>query len=86
MNLKPGFYNPNECSLWYGLDTSMTFSLFRQTHDKGKLEMFLNDLNSFNDNIKFTHESSKENVTFLHLIVKLSKGHLTTDLYIKDTD
>ena len=48
--------------------------------------MFLNDLNSFNDNIKFTHESSKENVTFLDLIVKLSKGHLTTDLYIKDTD
>ena len=37
-------------------------------------------------NIKLTHESSKENVTSLDLIVKLSKGCLTTDLHIKDTD
>ena len=47
---------------------------FIWTHGKDKLEMFLDGLNRFNNNIKFTHESSKENVTFLDLIVKLSKG------------
>ena len=47
---------------------------FIWTHGKDKLEKFLDDLNRFNNNIKFTHESSKENVTFLDLIVKLSKG------------
>ena len=59
---------------------------FIWTHGKDKLEKFLDDLNRFDNNIKFTHESSKENVTFLDLIVKLSKGCLTTDLHIKDTD
>ena len=28
MILKPNICNPNHCNLWYGLDTSMTFSLF----------------------------------------------------------
>ena len=56
------------------------------SHGKDKREKFLDDLNSFDNNIKFTHESSKEKVTFLDLIVKLSKGRLTTDLHIKDTD
>ena len=59
---------------------------FIWTRGKDKLEKFLDDLNSFDNNIKFTHESSKENVTFLDLIVKLSKCRLTTDLHIKDTD
>ena len=51
---------------------------FIWTHDKDKLVKFLDDLNSFNNNIKFTHESSKENVIFLDLIVKFSKARLTT--------
>ena len=59
---------------------------FIWTYGKDKLEKFLDDLNRFNNNIKFTHESSKKNVTFLDLIVKLSKGRLTTDLHIKDAD
>ena len=59
---------------------------FIWTLRKDKLEKLLDDLNSFDNNIKFIHESSKENVTFLDLIVKLSKGCLTTDLHIKDTD
>ena len=49
---------------------------FIWTHGKDK----------FLDDIKFTHESSKENVTFLDLIMKLSKGRLTTDLHIRNTD
>ena len=28
MNLQSNFYNPNHCNLWYGLNKSMTFSLF----------------------------------------------------------
>ena len=59
---------------------------FIWTHGKDKLEKFLDDLNNFDNTIKFTHESSNENVTFLDLIVKLSKGRITTDLHIKDTD
>ena len=37
---------------------------FIWTHGKDKLGKFLDDLNSFDNNIKFTHESSKENATF----------------------
>ena len=59
----------------------INYIFFIWTHGKEELEKFLDGLNSF-DNIKFTHESSIENVTFLDLIVKLSKG-LTTDLHIK---
>ena len=43
---------------------------FLWTHGKDKLEKFLYDLNSFDNNIKF-FESSKENVSFLDLIVKV---------------
>ena len=59
---------------------------FIWTHGNDKLEKFLDDLNTFDNNIKFTRESSKDNVIFLDLIVKLSKGLLTTDLHVKDTD
>ena len=59
---------------------------FIWTRGNDKLEKFLGDLNSFDNNIKFTHESSKDNAIFLDLIVKLSKGRLTTDLHVKDTD
>ena len=59
---------------------------FIWTHGNDKLEKFLDDLNSFDNNVKFTHEPSKDNVIFLDLIMKLSKGRLTTDLHVKDTD
>ena len=59
---------------------------FIWTHVKYKLEMFLDDLNSLDNSIKFIHKFNKESVTFLNLIVKLSKGLLTTDLHIKNTD
>ena len=55
---------------------------FIWTHGNDKLEKFLDDLNTFDNNIKFTRESSKDNVIFLDLIVKLSKGLLTTDLHV----
>ena len=55
---------------------------FIWAHGNNKLEKFLDDLNSFDNSVKFTHQSSKENATFLDLILKLSKGRLTTDLHI----
>ena len=36
--------------------------------------------------MKFTHESSKENISFLDLNVKLSDGQLETELHIKPTN
>ena len=59
---------------------------FIWTHDEHKLEMFLQDLNSFNSNIKFTHQSSKKSISFLDLMFSLLEDELTTDLYIKPTD
>ena len=51
------------------------------THGEDKLKTFLENLNQFYPNIKFTHESSKESIPFLDLSVKLE-----TDLQIKPTD
>ena len=76
INLKPIFYNPKQCNLCCNLDISMTFSLSELGKDKpgkGKPGTFLDDVNSFNNNITFTHKSSKENVTVLDLMVKLSQ-------------
>ena len=39
---------------------------FVWTHEQDKLEQFLVHLNKFYPSIKFTHESSRENVTLLH--------------------
>ena len=48
--------------------------------------IFLNNLNNYHPNIKFTHESNKEHIPFLDLNVNLSGNKLSTDLYIKPTD
>ena len=69
--------------VWYRYISDIFFIWI---HGKDKLEKFLNDRNSFDNNIKFTHESSKDSVTFLDLMVKLSKGRLTTDLQVVHTN
>ena len=46
--------------------------LFIWTHGKDKLEKFLEDVHALDKNIKFNHESNKEDVTFFDLLVKLS--------------
>ena len=38
------------------------------THGEDKLKVFLENLNQFHPNIKFTHESSTESVPFLYLL------------------
>ena len=59
---------------------------FIWTHGEQKLNSFLEELNNYHLNIKFTHESSKGNISFLDLSVSLSENKLYTDLYIKPTD
>ena len=46
---------------------------FVWTHGPEKLQVFLEDLNKFHPNLKFTSDSSEENVAFLDLKVNLSK-------------
>ena len=60
--------------------------LFTWILGEKKLLNFLEKLNKFQPNIKFTHESSKENTSFLDLNVKISDRQLETDLHIKPTD
>ena len=59
---------------------------FIWTHGEEKLALFLNDLNNYHPNSKFTHESNKEHILFLDLNVKLLGNNLSTDLYIKSTE
>ena len=46
----------------------------------------MTEFNNYHPNVKFTYETSKENITFLDLDVSLSGNKLTTDLYTKYTD
>ena len=59
---------------------------FIWTHGEEKLTQFLNELNNFHSNLKFTYEISSCTVNFLDLNVSLRNGALHTDLYIKSTD
>ena len=51
-----------------------------------KLDEFLENLNNFHPNLKFTSEKSKKSVNFLDVKVSLIDQHLETDLYCKLTD
>ena len=64
----------------------MTIYFFIWTHGEESLEKFLEDLDECDENLKFIHESSKENISFLDLDVKFMDGKLTTDSQIKPTD
>ena len=59
---------------------------FIWTHGRESLQTFIDDLNTFHPNLKFTHEFSEKSVTFLDLKVNLSNGSITTDLHIKPTE
>ena len=56
------------------------------THGKEHPETFLQELNNFNRNFKFTYELNEKEIPFLDLTVKLNEGKISTDLYIKSTD
>ena len=49
-------------------------------------DSFLEKLNKSDLNLQFTHETSKESISFLGLRVVLSNVHLLTDMHIKSSD
>ena len=55
-------------------------------HGQEKLRLFLEDLNKCHPNVKFTHETNKEDIAFLDLKVKLLNGKISTDQCVKSTD
>ena len=63
-----------------------TDNLTEMTHGKENLGSFLEDLNKFYPNIKFSHEVNKESIHFLDLIVRLSDGKISTDLLQTSTN
>ena len=50
------------------------------------MDSFLERLNTFHPDIKFTHERSKTEINFLDLTVRKAGDRLITDLYCKPTD
>ena len=83
--LQSDFLTSQELTLehWYRYIEDL---FFIWTHGEEILALFLNDLNQYHPNIKFTQESNKEHISFLDLNVKLSGNELSTDLHIKSTD
>ena len=59
---------------------------FIWTASEKELDEFLNRLNSFHSNLRFTHECSRESLNFLDVIVKIQEGEFVTDVYCKSTD
>ena len=59
----------SKINLQYSLDTLMI--PFLSGHTGRQIKTFLKHFNSFDPRLKFTHESSKENLPFLDLKVKL---------------
>ena len=52
----------------------------------GEVSGFINILNSLDENIKFTYESSEQSVSFLNLFIYKDEGKIKTDVFYKDTD
>ena len=59
---------------------------FIWTASEKELDDFLNHLNSFHPNLRFTHERSRESLNFPDVIVKIQQGEFVTDVYCKSTD
>ena len=57
-----------------------------QTHGKEYPQNFLQELNNFNPDLKFTYELNETEISFLDLVVKLSEGKISADHYIKYKD
>ena len=56
---------------------------FIWVEDKDKLDRFLNRINNFYPNLKFTHEKSKSSINFLDVSVRIVDNKLETDLFCK---
>ena len=54
--------------------------------DFGNYIEFLEILNDLDPHIKFTHDSSKEGLSFLNVYLYFENGELLTDIFYKETD
>ena len=61
-----------------------SFILWDESYEK--LEVFHKMLNEMNPNIKFTKDTSEEELPFLDVLVKKRNTRITTDIYYKVTD
>ena len=59
---------------------------FIWTASEKELDDFLERLNNFHPNLKFTHERSREEINFLDITVRFNHGEFITNLYCKPTD
>ena len=54
---------------------------FIWTASEKELDDFLERLNNFHPNLKFTHERSREEINFLDVTVRVNHGEFITNLY-----
>ena len=59
---------------------------FIRTDTEENLDKFLEDLNKFHPNLRFTYEKSREKISFLDVVIKIKEGKITTNLFCKPTD
>ena len=59
---------------------------FIWTESDESLEKFLQDLNKFHPNLKFTYEKSKGKINCLDEVIKIKEGRIITDLSCKPTN
>ena len=78
------FLTTQNLTLWLWLNYIDDF-FFVWTHGEEKLHDFLNCLNVFHPNLKFTFEYSTDRINFLDVIVKKEKDKFVTDLSCKAT-
>ena len=58
---------------------------FIQTENEDELDEFLQRLNAFHRNLKFTHDKSKVSINFLDVTVSINGEQFEIDLYCKPT-
>ena len=59
---------------------------FIWNYGEEQLKLFMENLDQFDNNIRFPYDSNKENIIFLDLNIKLDSGTLVTTINIKPTD
>ena len=59
---------------------------FIWTDTEENLDQFLEDLNKFHPNLRFTYEMSREKINFLDVVIKIKEGKSTTNLFCKPTE
>ena len=61
-----------------------TFFIWTDTEEN--LDKFLEDLNKFHPNLRFTYEKLREKNNFLDVVIKIKEGKITTNLFGKPND